>query len=254
MSREKTFRQDIEIPICKEEADGDDIKSEYQSAEENSLPFPRVDKQSTLNRTSLLDISSKPADNWYDLKEKYLNIEKKLKNQNPTFNNSNNNNTSRSEKSNIGKLLDMIRSTPTRTKNFLGVLENENKTQLKKSTELDETEDNTRFKQLKKVNSSQNGANKTLNNWNERTFRVLNNNLIFGGKIKESKIEKYLENLDERNVDVTDPFAFYKMNGSSLDIGKNNTITIKKVARDGFKKVFKVCFFICFISKIKELY
>lgn len=59
---------------------------------------------------------------------------------------------------------------------------------------------------------SHNGAKntKTINNWRERQFKSLNNNLIFGGKLKTEQLRKYMDDLDETNADEADPFLYYK--------------------------------------------
>jgi hypothetical protein len=83
---------------------------------------------------------------------------------------------------------------------------------------------------------------KTLNNWNERTFGVLNSNMIFGGKIKEKALDNYLENLNEDAVDMTDPFLHYKTTGERIDASKR--ISVVNLAKKGVKKMLKVNLFV----------
>jgi hypothetical protein len=86
-------------------------------------------------------------------------------------------------------LVRAIKATPKNAKNFLGV-------------------------ESPTINNPV--KNKTLNNWQERTFRVLNDNMIFGGKLKENVLDSYISNLDENMVDESDPFMFYKITGSRI--------------------------------------
>lgn len=81
--------------------------------------------------------------------------------------------------------------------------------------------------------------NKALNNWNERTFRVLRSNMIFGGKIKEKAVDKYLENLNETIADDSDVFLYYKSTGGkSIDLSKRTGVV--DMAYGGIRKAFKV--------------
>jgi hypothetical protein len=109
-----------------------------------------------------------------------------------------------------------IKSTPKNAKNFLGV----------ESPSLNNPV-----------------KNKTLNNWQERTFRVLNDNMIFGGKLKEKVLDRYISNLDENMVDESDPFMFFKITGERIishrpDVARmayqrvRKAIGIKKPSRD----------------------
>ncbi len=66
----------------------------------------------------------------------------------------------------------LISSTPTNAKSFLGV-----------------------------------DDGKTVNHWNERKFRVINRNVIFGGRIKETSVKQYIDNVSKQtHVEQTDPF------------------------------------------------
>ena len=203
----------VEIKITREPIEHHDrIDQDY---DRETPPFPQVDNNTSLKRTSLVDLSS-PRDNWRNVKEKTVGE--------PADNN-------HSKKGGMKKLLSMIKATPQNTKNFLGIesVSNSNSLVAKGRDATDNS-----------VTASPH-YNKTLTNWEERTFRVLNTNPIFGGKVKESNIEKYLDRLDDTNVDITDPFLYYKLNGSSLDLSKNKQkITIKKMANNGFRRVFKV--------------
>lgn len=67
----------------------------------------------------------------------------------------------------------------------------------------------------------------------------MNNNPIFGGELKERKIDKYIEDLDEERVDAADPFLFYKLTGEN----QNNLvpkITVANMAVDGVRRLTKV--------------
>lgn len=47
--------------------------------------------------------------------------------------------------------------------------------------------------------------NKSLINWEERTFKVLRSNRLFGGEIKDSAIGEYLNHVKDNNY--SDPFS-----------------------------------------------
>lgn len=54
-------------------------------------------------------------------------------------------------------------------------------------------------------------TNKTLVNWNERTIKILKNKNIFGGKIKESAIKQFVENVDINMLDKGDTYRYFKL-------------------------------------------
>lgn len=88
--------------------------------------------------------------------------------------------------------------------------------------------------------------NKALTNWNERTFRVLQSNAVFGGKIKEKALDRYLDSMDENLVDENsgNAFLYYKSTGgTSLDLTKR-----AGVADMAFKGVQKA------LIKVKAIY
>lgn len=110
------------------------------------------------------------------------------------------------------KFKDLVKTAHSNTKSFLGI-------------------DN---------QPSQTGmASKTINNWNERVFKVMNNNPIFGGELKERKIDQYIEDLDEERVDAADPFLFYRLTGENQNdlVPK---ITVANMAVDGVRRLTKV--------------
>ena len=84
--------------------------------------------------------------------------------------------------------------------------------------------------------------NKTLVNWNERTFKVMEKNRIFGGKLKKTALKDYIENLDENIVDEGDSYAFYKTTNRVLPRSKDNTSSSKqaRLAKPVSKTVIKL--------------
>lgn len=66
---------------------------------------------------------------------------------------------------------------------------------------------------------------KALNNWNERMFRVIQNNSIFGGKIKDDSVNKYIQCLNEDTAEPTNVFMFHReTNGQPLDLSKRDGV------------------------------
>lgn len=82
--------------------------------------------------------------------------------------------------------------------------------------------------------------NKALTNWNERTFRVLKSNAVFGGKLKETALDRYIENIDGTPDESNqgNAFLYYKSTGESLDLRKRTALT--DIAMDGVRKALKV--------------
>ena len=117
------------------------------------------------------------------------------------------------------KWTSLIRATQAGTKHFLGI------------------ESDNGPPRPNQPNTTNNQANsRSLSNWNERVFKVMNNNFIFGGELKENKLDKYIENLDENMVDEADPFLYYKLTGGSqLDLSPK--ITVANMAADGLRKM-----------------
>lgn len=96
--------------------------------------------------------------------------------------------------------------------------------------------------------------NKALTNWNERTFRVLKSNAVFGGKLKETALDRYIENIDDTPDESNqgNAFLYYKSTGESLDLRKRTALT--DIAMDGVRKAFKVNIFAIFLlSRIPEI-
>jgi hypothetical protein len=82
-------------------------------------------------------------------------------------------------------------------------------------------------------------ASKSLINWNERVFKVMNNNRFFGGELKERRLDEYIDRLNEDVVDNTNPFMFYKMTGGSQIDLVPPKITVANMAMDGIRKLTK---------------
>ena len=62
--------------------------------------------------------------------------------------------------------------------------------------------------------------NMNLNNWNEVTFKILNENNIFGGQLKEKKIDDFVEKIKDKNP--FDLFVHFKETGEILSEKKKN--------------------------------
>ena len=92
------------------------------------------------------------------------------------------------------------------------------------------------------ISNAQSGQpGQSINNWNERVFKVMSNNSIFGGELKERKIDQYIEGLDEDHVDAANPFLYYKLTGNN-QIRLVPKITVANMAMNGVRKLKKVCF------------
>jgi hypothetical protein len=224
-SNNNEIEDGVQIPITREEVD--------------SPPFPHVDKNASLSRTSQLDLSKRPARPDTDQPAVVGNMSAAAVDED--VNELPNVVTPSSSRKNIWNTVNTtVKSTPKMVGDFLGFESKPSSSQqkspmLKSVGGADETDQSA-------TTAAANNSyirNKTLTNWDERTFKVLNKNPIFGGKVKESKIKKYLDNVDETNVDMTDPCLYYKLNGSALDTSKHK-ITIKTIANDSIGKVFKV--------------
>jgi hypothetical protein len=196
---------------------------------EETAPFPSVNHNSTLNRTSQTDISKQRDKSPKPSSSKKTDSSQQQ--QASTDENVNDIANTNLQPKTPNRLLKIIKSSPTSAMSFLGIETSPNSRLVTKSADATDSPNTT----------SKNIRNKTLTSWDERTFRVLNSSPIFGGKVKESKIEKYLDQINEENTEVSDPFLYYKLNGSSLNLSKNKQkITVGKIASESFSKVFKV--------------
>jgi hypothetical protein len=85
-----------------------------------------------------------------------------------------------------------------------------------KSTKPDLNTANTKWNTLRKlISSTPTNAKsflgvddgKTLNHWNQRKFRVISRNMVFGGRIKENSIQQCIDDIAEQTqIEQTDPF------------------------------------------------
>ena len=145
------------------------------------------------------------------------------------------------ESTNWPSILKVLRST----KHFFGI---------------DQTDEGGTSQQQQNINDEQGGSpsssterkrnspiyqNQALTNWNERTFRVLQSNAVFGGKLKNAALSKYIDNLDESallqppddesEAPTAGMFQFYKATGgASLRLNKRTGLT--DIAFDEVKK------------------
>ncbi len=115
------------------------------------------------------------------------------------------------------KWVNLVKSAQSNTKSFLGIDASTGNNNLSGSVE----------------------ASRSLINWNERVFKVMNNNRFFGGQLKEKRLDEYIEQLNEDVVDNTNPFLFYKMTGGSQIELVPKKITVANMAMDGIKKLTK---------------
>lgn len=223
-------RMSRHIPIRNEnEEDGvpiqiirevDEEEDEEYDEEDISPPFPQVDERSTLRRTSQVDLSK------YGKRTAAAD----------------NSNQSRHEPRRSARRF--MKSVKTGTLDFLGV-ESTPPSQpppppplpaIASTSRQVDTTDNANLDRSTSKQST--AASKTLTNWDERTFRIMNSNPIFGGKLKPNKIERFVNNVDEKNVDLSDPFLFYKLNGYSYDLNRSKQkLTVGKAATNGLKRV-----------------
>lgn len=68
-------------------------------------------------------------------------------------------------------------------------------------------------------------TNKTLVNWNERTLKVLKKKRIFGGKIKESALKQFIENIDENLLEEGDSYRYFKVTNRVLPKRRQENLT-----------------------------
>lgn len=213
---------DEQIPIDEEE--------EY----DNSAPFPIPMHSTTLDRTSLFEsgLNQTKKDHWKIVKDKTDNS------ANMTNQNTNNN----SHEITWPNIYKAIKSTPRHAMRFLGVNRDDDVNRAISSGASTSSTANARTSRFSSSNQVDKTVpltiNNTLSNWNERTFKVLNNNLIFGGKIKSKAFESYRDNLDENCANKTSLFYYSKITGEShVDAGP--PISIANLAVNGLKKVIK---------------
>ena len=104
------------------------------------------------------------------------------------------------------KFSDIVQSVNNKTKSFLGV------------------------ESSKKVSRS-------VNNWNERQFKLLNNNSLFGGKLNKNKLAQYIDSIDNStDPDCASPLLYYKLSdGDKIDIDPKKNVTT--IAFNGLKRV-----------------
>lgn len=118
-----------------------------------------------------------------------------------------------------------LKSTPSNIKKFLGIDSNHSAQDCKSTGS----------------NQCPIHLNKTLVNWNERTFCVLKNNMVFGGKLKKTALNDYIQNLDENIVDESDVFLLYKSTGDS-------TVIPRKTKSPAYHKLIKAFAVIKFLK------
>lgn len=141
-------------------------------------------------------------------------------------------------------ILKLLRST----KHFFGIDQTDDGTntsqQQESNAEDGSPSSSTQRKQQQQQHNSPIYHNKALTNWNERTFRVLKSNAVFGGKLKKEALPEYISNLDDTTLKPDDDneanmFLYYKKTGGeSLDLPKRTGLT--DIAIDEMKKVLKV--------------
>lgn len=104
------------------------------------------------------------------------------------------------------KFSDIVQSVNNKTKSFLGV------------------------ESSKKVSRS-------VNNWNERQFKLLNSNSLFGGKLNKEKLAQYIDTIDNSiDPDCASPLLYYKLSdGDKIDIDPKKNVT--SIALNGFKRI-----------------
>ena len=233
--------------------ESDDNDNDLDREDTTSFPFPIPNNLSPLKRTSLTNQGGTKQlnDNWLKLK---LKMETLKKDQSTARSAASSSTTARAWSS----VLRMLKTAPTSTKLFLGIDSSQNVPMSLGSSGIVRAAgaskqglsavDSSRAGEAttttgRSLNTTANSVSpipiyKTLNNWNERTLRVLNSNNLFGGKLKEKALDNYLENLNEDFVDFTDPFMHYKMTGSHIDASKK--IGVVNMAVSGVKNILKV--------------
>ena len=150
----------------------DENKSNGSSITPPAFPIPT--QTNTLDRTSLLNQPVQEASikksNWTKVKAKMIEEQ------------------DASKSSAWSGLMKAVRSAPNKTKAFLGI---DSSTSIPISSKSNVPTTSASAAQLSETSMSKKAnVNKTLNNWNERTFRVFNSNFIFGGKVKKEVIDK----------------------------------------------------------------
>lgn len=119
------------------------------------------------------------------------------------------------DKEKNGKFMNLVKTAQSNTKSFLGI-DNYTSTQHDHSVE----------------------HSKSLSNWNERVFKVMNSNPFFGGELKERKLDDYVSHIDSNYVDDANPFLYYKLTGQN-PVNLVPKITVANMAVDGLKKLTK---------------
>ena len=247
----------------------DETRSQIEDSDDEedfSRPFPKPRDNDTLNRTSLLNLSAtntsantvspkqvkatSGSDNWRKLK---LKMEKKdgVTGSSPTGGLS----TAKA----WSNVLKVVKAAPTNTKLFLGIDSNANLANISLSGGA-AASSNIRgpVPAVCVVDSVARGGavaqpststdtkanpspiyKKMINNWDERTFRVFNNNLIFGGKLKTEKLDNHMFKLTQSNYeDWSDPYFQFKKTGSRIQM--SNKISVVNIAMNGVKKIVNV--------------
>jgi hypothetical protein len=244
-------KDDIELKIPDQEENEDEndanindlsVQQHYQDdlddeEEDESSPFPVPMDSNTLNRTSLLNLTKETGESSPASKDPNQPSSKSDQPQ---------------ATSTLSNVLKAFKSAPSNTKLFLGI-----ESGVSQSSSFEPNNNNNNNNNNEASNRSNPlPVNKTLNNWNQRTFKVLNNNLVFGGKIKEDALDRYISNLDEGLADESDPFLYYKSTGESqMDYGKR--VSVAGLAAKGVRRMFKVFkrylfyYLICKVKKIK---
>lgn len=190
--------------------------------EDQSSPFPVPMDSNTLNRTSLLNLS-KATDHNVTISSSKDNQNKHDQPPPPQL--------TRSWSSKVKKA---FQSAPSNTKLFLGIDPN---TTSGGSGVVGAASASSTFNNQNLANTLP--VNKTLNHWNQRTFKVLNNNLVFGGKLKKKALDSYIEKLDEDIDDKTDPFIFFKSTGET-QVNYDKPVSVAGIAAKGVRKILKV--------------
>jgi hypothetical protein len=209
------------------------IDEDEEDEEEESSPFPIPMDSNTLNRTSLLNLSKTDPN---------VTITSSKENQNkhdqpppPQL--------ARSWSSKVKKA---FQSAPSNTKLFLGIDPNTTSGGGGGSTNSSGGAGGLGGASASSTINNQNlsasntlPVNKTLNHWNQRTFKVLKNNPVFGGKLKKKALEIYIDKLDEDVDDKTDPFIFYKSTGET-QLNYDKPVSVAGIAAKGVRKILKV--------------
>ncbi len=107
------------------------------------------------------------------------------------------------------KLSSLVSNIQNKTKSFLGVDES------------------------KKVSRSR-------QNWNERRFKLLNKNNMYGGKLNQNKFAQYIEKIENiTDSDTVTPLLYYKLsNGDKVDT--DPTKNVSHIAMNGLRKMIPI--------------